>query len=202
MLTSSNFLDPVRGHSREQYHRSTYQLLAECQQRGVALRNVRADDRGLNLDIFLALEEVAYFGILVREARYCRVGHHCLPDWGQEGLPEVDPFEEVSRCVEGICALVHSALDFQPAVVSVLILTGMEPDPSISSMARPRGVGVLWKPERLVENLVSLAEGVQTDLCLPPTAGEIADVAQVLLTRIHDKDTPGGFPTILPALQG
>ncbi len=197
MLTSSNFLGPVRGHSRDQDHRSIYQLLAECPQRGVALRNVRADDRGLNLDIFLALEEVAYFGILVREGRYRRAGHQCLPDRGQEGKPVVDPFDQVSRCVEGICAL-----DFQPAVVSVLIFTGMVPDLSISYPARPRDVGVLWKPERLVENLVSLAGGVQTGLYPPPTAGEITDVTQVLLTRIHDKDTPGGFPTILPALQG
>ena len=114
----------------------------------------------------------------------------------------MDPIEEVSRCVEGICALVHSALDFQPAVVSVLTFTGMELDPSISSLARPRGVRLFWKPESLVDDLVSLAGCVQTGFCLPPTAEEITDVTQVLLTRIHDKDTPGGFPTILPALEG
>ena len=112
----------------------------------------------------------------------------------------MDPFEEVSRCVEGICALVHSALDFQPDVVSVLILTGMEPDPSISSLAKPRGVRLFWKRESLVDGLVSLGGCVQTGFCLPPTAEEITDVTQVLLTRIHDRSSPAGFATIGPSL--
>ena len=197
MHLSNNFRNPGRSHYPERESRSIHQQLAECPRRGVALRNIRADDRGRILDIFVALEGVAYFGIQVREGRYCRAVRHLMPHKNREGLQQTDPFEAISRCVEGVCTLVQNALETQLAVVKVLVFTGMDPDPSINSLAESLNVGVIWKPESIVENLVSLAGDVQAGIHLPPTSEEITDVAQVLLTRIHDQDSPTGFATMV-----
>ena len=158
--------------------------------RGRALREIRADDQGRLLDIFLALEEEAYFGILVLRGRHCRTGHGRFLAREPALQPGEDPVERVSRAVEGLRALLQNALDIEVFIIKGLVFTDMEPDPATDAWARLRNVRVLWRPQSLMRDLASFAGDARTSFYLPPTAHEIEDVAKVLLTRIPEDGAP------------
>ena len=180
-----------RRDPKRRAERRIYEALAGSDRRGFVYYEWRKGYEQIELDFAVWIEGLGRFALQVKGGQYALIDG----DWylkTREGLRLITscPLDEAKLAAldlhddskERACAL------YNPFVIPVVAFPDMtEPDPSIASLARRKGVYLVWGAENLLEDLeeIVLSRSVSDQLPMERIAREVAAVTDGLI-RLAD----------------
>ena len=161
-----------RQDPRRRSEATVYDQLARSEIPGHVLYELKASPKAPEVDFALWVEDEGRFGIQVKG------GHYSLEDtqWRLHTAAGADlvacPLTQTWDGAIGIRDALYRSLKLKIFLIPILLLTDMEPDPTIEEWAASGGrVRVLWGYRDLVNRLLEVAHDVGVKY--PPTAEHI-----------------------------
>ena len=165
---------------RQAEHR-VYEALASSNRRGFVYYEWRKGYERIELDFAVWVEHLGRFALQVKGGKYVLIDG----DWW---LKTRDGVQLITSCPLDEAKL--AALDlhddiaeracttYNPYVIPVVAFTDTNPDPAIESLAKRRGVYVVWGWENLLDNLteIALSRKVADRLSMERVAREVEAV--------------------------
>ena len=180
-------LDPKRRSEA-----NVYDQLARSELPGHVLYELKASPNAPEVDFAPWIEGVGRFGVQNKGGDYTveNTMWYLHTAAGAELVP--CPLTQTWDGAIGIRDALYRALNFKIFVIPVLLLTDMEPDPTIEEWAAGRRVQVLWGSHDLVNRLVAVAHEVGVKY--PPTAEHIRREVEAVTGGLVLPDAPAAPP--------
>ena len=188
-----------RRKRKRQAERRVYAALAGSDHRGFCYYEWRRGYGRIELDFAVWIEGLGRFALQVKG------GPHLLIDgeWHRKTPAGVRPVGSSPLDEAWLAALdLHDDIEdlaetaHNPFVIPVLLFPDMEPDPDIQSLAKRKGVYVIWGTENLLIDLEGIvrSRGVSDPLPAERIAREVGAVTDGLirLSRTGDAAAAGG----------
>lgn len=132
-------------------------------------------------NFLLGLEDQAYFALQVAALpQGVRGGRLVLVPEAAGERPESSPVGYLSARAVGISKDVKKSLGYRIFVIPVAVFPGEGPDNAVQAWAIQHNVGLLLGVERMVDQLVDIAEEYEEQIYMPPAMAEIREVMGAL----------------------
>ena len=183
-----------RKKPKRQAERRTYGALAGSDRRGFVYYEWRRGYERIELDFAVWIEGLGRFALQVKGGRYLLIdGEWYLKTRDGVKLIESCPLDETKLAAldwhDDIKELAETR--YNPYVIPVLVFPDMEPDEAIKSLAKRKGVYVIWGTEHLMTDLEQIVGSRRVSDTLP--AERIArEVLAVTDGLIRLRQTGGG----------
>ena len=186
-----------RKKPKRQAERRTYETLAGSDRQGFVYYEWRKGYERIELDFAVWIEGLGRFALQVKGGRYLLIdGEWYLKTRDGVKLIESCPLDETKLAAldwhDDIKELAETR--YNPFVVPVLIFPDMEPDEAIESLARRKGVYVIWGTEHLMTDLEQIVGSRRVSDTLPAEriAGEVLAVTDGLIRLSQAGDAVAG----------
>ena len=148
-----------RKKPKRQAERRVYEALAGSDRRGFCYYEWRQGYEHIELDFAVWIEGLGRFALQVKGGRYLLIdGEWHLKT--REGLQPVKscPLDETKLAALDLHddMAERAATPYNPYVIPVLVFPDMESDPAIESLAKRKGVYVIWGTEHLMIDLAEI----------------------------------------------
>ena len=148
-----------RKKPKRQAERRVYEALAATARRGFVYYEWRRGYQCIELDFAVWVEDLGRFALQVKGGRYLLSdGEWHLKT--REGLQPVKscPLDETKLAALDLHDDIKELADarYNPYVIPVLVFPDMESDPAIESLAKRKGVYVIWGTEHLMIDLAEI----------------------------------------------
>ena len=190
-----------RKKPKRQAERRTYEALAGSDRRGFVYYEWRKGYGHIELDFAVWIEGLGRFALQVKGGRYLLIdGEWYLKTRDGVKLIESCPLDETKLAAldlhDDIKELVETR--YNPYVIPVLVFPDMEPDEAIESLARRKGVYVIWGTEHLMTDLEQIVGSRRVSDTLPAEriAGEVLAVTDGLIRLSQAGDGDEGEVSI------
>ena len=177
--------------------RRVYEALANSNRRGFCYYEWRKGYGHIELDFAVWVEGLGRFALQVKGGRYLLIdGEWYLKTRDGVKLIESCPLDETKLAAldwhDDIKELAETR--YNPFVVPVLIFPDMEPDKAIKSLARRKGVYVIWGTGHLMTDLEQIVGSRRVSDTLPAEriAGEVLAVTDGLIRLSQAGDAVAG----------
>lgn len=186
-----------RKNPKRRAERRVYEALAGSDRRGFVYYEWRKGYGHIEIDFAVWIEGLGRFALQVKGGRYLIVDG----EWHlkrRDGLLHVEscPLDETKLAAldlhDDIAELAQTTY-YNPFVVPVLVLPDMEPDDAISSLAKRRGVYLVWGADHLMADLMGIARsrGRRHPLAAARIADEVFAITDGLIRLSRGTgDTP------------
>ena len=166
--------------------RQVYEALAGSDRRGFVFYEWRRGYGYIELDFAVWVEGLGRFALQVKGGRYLLIdGEWYLKTRDGVKLIESCPLDETKLAAldwhDDIKELAETR--YNPYVIPVLVFPDMEPDEAIKSLAKRKGVYVIWGTEHLMTDLEQIVRSRRVSDTLPAEriAGEVLAVTDGLI---------------------
>ena len=196
MLVTPPFPEPYLNDPMRAAELRVYQELARTEVPGQSLYQVNAYPNAPELDVLVALEGVAYVCVGIKGGFYRRNnrGEWFLRTafaWQRTPCPLDDTWMAAISVHDALL----KSLNLNIFVVAVLIFPDMEGDPGIDQATANGKVRVHWGTDNLVESMAEIARS--RTINRPPTAGQIARVAEFFMPGLGMGPAPNPIPAAM-----
>ena len=186
-----------RKKPKRRAERKTYEALAGSDRRGFVYYEWRKGYGHIELDFAVWIEGLGRFALQVKGGRYVLIdGEWYLKTRDGVKLIESCPLDETKLAAldwhDDIKELAETR--YNPYVIPVLVFPDMEPDEAIESLARRKGVYVIWGTGHLMTDLEQIVRSRRVSDTLPAEriAGEVLAVTDGLIRLSQTGDAVAG----------
>ena len=190
-----------RKKPKRQAERKTYEALAGSDRRGFCYYEWRKGYERIELDFAVWIEGLGRFALQVKGGHYVLIdGEWYLKTRDGVKLIESCPLDETKLAAldwhDDIKELAKTT--YNPYVIPVLVFPDMEPDEAIKSLAKRKGVYVIWGTEHLMTDLEQIVGSRRVSDTLPAEriAGEVFAVTDGLIRLSQAGDGAEGEVSI------
>ena len=159
-----------RKKPKRQAERKTYEALAGSDRRGFCYYEWRRAYERIELDFAVWIEGLGRFALQVKGGRYLLIdGEWYLKTRDGVKLIESCPLDETKLAALDLHDDIKELTEtrYNPFVVPVLVFPDMEPDEAIESLARRKGVYVIWGTGHLMTDLEQIVGSRRVSDTLP-----------------------------------
>ena len=186
-----------RRDPKRRAERRVYEALAGSDRQGFVYYEWRRAYERIELDFAVWIEGLGRFALQVKGGRYVLIdGEWYLKT--QTGIKSVRscPLDEMKLAALDL----HDDIEelakttYNPYVIPVLVFPDMEPDEAIKSLAKRKGVYVIWGTEHLMTDLEQIVGSRRVSDTLPAEriAGEVLAVTDGLIRLSQAGDAVAG----------
>ena len=189
----------TRRHRRKRNaERRVYEALANSERRGFSYYEWRRGYEYIELDFAVWVEGLGRFALQVKGGRYLLING----DWylkKRDGLQFIEscPLDETWLAMLDLHDDIkeRARTPYNPFTIPVLLFPDMEPDPAVESLAKRKGVYIVWGVRDLLANLEKIVRSrrVSDALAAERIAQEVHAVTDGLirLEGSHGADADG-----------
>ena len=175
-----------RRQPKRQAERRTYGALAGSDRRGFVYYEWRRGYGHIELDFAVWVEGLGRFALQVKGGRYLLIdGEWYLKTRDGVKLIESCPLDETKLAALDLHDDIKELAEtrYNPYVIPVLVFPDMEPDEAIESLAKRKGVYVIWGVGNLLADLEEIVRSRRVSDTLPAEriAGEVLAVTDGLI---------------------